>query len=280
MDPQLTPLTAAFLGLVQGLTEFLPVSSSGHLVLLQYAAGLREPELLFDLVLHLGTLAAVFVVLRHSVAEALRGGVLLLRSAFSGRAAFSALVRENPGARMAWLIILGSIPTGAIGLVFHKAADTLFASPLIAASMLLVTGALLMGSRYMPVKDSGILEMRVRDALVIGVVQGLAILPGLSRSGSTISAALFCGVGRDCAGRFSFLVSIPAILAAVCLEFVSGGDRGSASPSILLLGASVAAVTGYAALRVLLSVVRKGRLHFFAPYCWLVGLAALATTLM
>ncbi len=241
--------------------------------------GMSEPELLFDVSVHVGTLFAVVLVFRKDVAEAFMGGLRLLALPFSGMDAAREAVANDPGVRMAWLIILGTIPTGVIGMGLHRVGDRLFSSPLLASCMLVVTGCLLWATRWAKATECDIGETRVGSALVVGVVQGLAIFPGISRSGSTIAAGLFTGMGREVAARFSFLLSIPAILAALGLELVSEKVSGTARAPAIILGAVMAAIFGYVALRVVLRVVRHGKLHYFAPYCWVLGLVVLTLAL-
>ncbi|MGD8367072.1 MAG: undecaprenyl-diphosphate phosphatase [Desulfobacterales bacterium] len=267
------PIQAVVLGAVQGLTEFLPVSSSGHLVLGQHLFGLTEPELLFDISLHIGTLLAVLVVFAKEIGGMLSALARLPKlSAEAG--GWRPLLLQNEAVRCAWLIVVGSVPTAVLGLGFHRAAERIFASVPIVGGMLLVTGCLLWATRNRSAGSRPVLSMTAKDALIIGLMQGVAILPGISRSGATISAALFLGVDRATAGRFSFLLSLPAICGALLLEIKDGAAAGAPVP-LLLLGGAVAAVTGWLALIVLLRIVKSGHLHRFAPYCWALGAAVL-----
>jgi len=161
-----------------------------------------------------------------------------------------------------------------IGVGLHRAADRIFASVPLVGVMLLATGGLLWSTRGRNAGSRAVAAMTVKDALLIGLMQGLAILPGVSRSGATISAALFLGIERSTAGRFSFLLSIPAIAGALLLE-IRSGVTSSASAPLLLAGGAAAAVTGWLALIALLRVVNSGHLHRFAPYCWALGAAVL-----
>lgn len=262
------------LGLVQGLTEFLPVSSSGHLVLFQHAFGMKEPELLLDICLHVGTLAAVCGVFYKEILKLAAVLIRLPRLTRDAGGVFP-LFQKNPDFRTLALIGFGSVPTAALGLFFHGQSDALFGTTRLAGILLLVTGVLLFFTRKRSGPGRPIGAMRVRDALIIGVAQGMAILPGLSRSGATISTALFLGIQRKTAGPFSFLLSIPAILGALALEMRSALTLSPVSVKMLLLGTAAATVTGVFALKLLLRFVNQGRLSVFAPYCWAVGLAAL-----
>ena len=267
-------IQALILGIVQGLTEFLPVSSSGHLVLLQNLVGLKQPELLFDVSVHVGTLMAVGAVFQREIRNIL---VSLLRIASLKRASGSwrTLYDRNEEIRIVALIIAGSIPTALLGLLFKDAVDTVFGSVVIVGWMLLVTGTVLWLTRKTAASGRSLNETAIRDALIIGLVQGLAITPGISRSGSTIAVALFLGIDREIAGRFSFLLSIPAILGALVLSFDPSLSHTSMPTEVILLGVFVSAIVGYGALKALLRLVKKGRIYRFAPYCWLIGALAL-----
>ncbi len=263
-------LEAIILGTIQGLTEFLPVSSSGHLVLFQNLFGLHEPELLFDICLHVGTLAAVLIVFYREIFQILTALVQLpgrLKSAGGIRN----LLAGDESIRMALLIVVGSIPTAAIGLLFKEITDQLFGSLTIVGCMLLVTGTLLWQTRRIRSKGRPIERTSLKDALLVGLVQGLAILPGISRSGSTIATALFLGVDRKVAGRYSFLLSIPAILGALILGLDTPELHTTIPLGTILAGSVISAVVGWLALVILLRVVDRGQLHRFAPYCWAVG---------
>lgn len=246
---------AALLAVVQGLTEFLPVSSSGHLVLAQTWLGFDpEAAVAFDLALHLGTLVPVLLFYRQDLVtltrETLRGG---------------------EGRRFVGYVVLASVPTAAIGLGLEDQFKALFHDPRAVGMALLVTSALLLASRFGEGRQSR--SLGVALALVLGTVQGLAITPGISRSGSTIAVALMLGLRREEAARFSFLMSVPAIGGAALLEL---GDLPPGLPwGQMALGFGVAAVTGYLALWALVRLVIRGRFWVFAPYVAAVGALAL-----
>ena len=272
------PLQSVILGIIQGLTEFLPVSSSGHLVLLQNLFGITEPELLFDISLHVGTLIAIFIVFYREIRNILQT-LLRLPALIKSSESLKSLFADNEEIRIATLIIVGSIPTAILGLLFHKIVDQIFGSVWIVGIMLLVTGTLLWFTRKMSAEGRPLIKVNIRDALLIGLIQGLAIIPGISRSGSTISIALFLGINREIAGRYSFLLSIPAILGAMMLGLDSTIIQTDIPVRIILLGTVTAAIVGYMALKILLRLVKQGRLYYFAPYCWLLGAATLIWSL-
>jgi undecaprenyl-diphosphatase len=185
------------------------------------------------------------------------------------------LCEADPSIRLALLIGVGSIPTAAIGLLFKEITDQLFGSIAVVGCMLLITGTLLWLTRRIRGQGRPVARTTVKDALIIGVVQGLAILPGISRSGSTISTALFLGVDRKVAGRYSFLLSIPAIVGALVLGLDTPELHTTIPLGTIVAGSLVSAAVGWLALVVLLRVVDRGQLHRFAPYCWVVGIATL-----
>lgn len=265
---------AAILGIVQGLTEFLPVSSSGHLVILQSLTGLKMPGLTFEVAVHLGTLLAVLIALWPDVRALL--GALVGRPPPGSRR----LRRRGSERRLLAMIVVALIPTGVIGLAGKDFFEKLFASPRAAAWALLLTGLILAVTPSLLRGRTRLLEVRGRQALLVGTAQGLAIVPGLSRSGLTIAAALAAGLEPDAAARFSFLLSVPAILGAAAVDALdvlrSGGLTIPAPP--LVVGTLTATLVGVASVRWMLGLVRQGRLQPFAYYCWAAGILTLAST--
>ena len=258
------------LGVLQGLTEFLPVSSSGHLVLGQNFFGITEPALSFDISVHLGTLFAVLVVFFQQIKAIFVTLGRLIRSAGSMDKVRKA-VQEDGDVRLAALIIVGSIPTAIIGLILRNYVDLLFSSLVLVGSMLLVTGTFLWFTRLTPSEGKKVKEIGFGTALFIGTCQGIAVIPGISRSGATIAAGLFSGVERETAARYSFLLSMPAIVGAELLMLKDSFATGIGFNFITLLSTLVAFIVGTLALVVLIRIVKKGRLHLFAPYCWTLG---------
>lgn len=265
---------AVILGIIQGLTEFLPVSSSGHLVLFQHIFGLKEPEVLFDICLHVGTLMAVVVVFFKEILHIVTTLVKIPSMAKSSGGILP-LFNINTDVRIAVLIVIGSIPTAIMGFLFKEIAEHLFGSTLIVGMMLIVTGTFLWLTRNIVSEGRPLKQMTIKDAAIIGLVQGLAIIPGISRSGSTISAALFLGINREVAGRYSFLLSIPAILGALVFGLDDPEIGTSISMGMIAAGTFASAVVGWIALKILLGMVKKGQLYRFSPYCWIVGLITL-----
>jgi undecaprenyl-diphosphatase len=265
----MTYLQATLLGALQGLTEFLPVSSSGHLVLLQHLFGLHEPALIFDLFVHIATLVAVLAMYRQDVHA-------LFMAWFSPRNGIVGNDLERASARrLGLLLVLANIPTAAIGLLFESTFEQFFSTPWIVGIALLLTGALLWLSRPASDRQGGTSEVGMAHAILLGCTQGLAITPGISRSGSTIAIALLCGVSRESAARFSFLMAVPAILGAALLKSASVSTLAMAELNLVIAGMLSALVVGYIALRYLIRLVMQGELWRFAFYCWAIGLTAI-----
>ncbi|MBW2058651.1 MAG: undecaprenyl-diphosphate phosphatase [Deltaproteobacteria bacterium] len=274
----MSSLESIVLGIIQGVTEFLPVSSSGHLVLFQSLFGLEEPQLFFDIVLHGGTLLAVILVYWDDIRSIAEDLFCYLADRARRKAGPGFLGR--PGCRFALWIVVGTVPAGLVGLTFGKRIEPLFASPLLVGVALLVTGSVLWLTACFRGRGREVPEMGFWDAVWIGVSQGLALLPGISRSGMTVSAGLLRGLDRELSARFSFLLVIPATLGALLLAFVPHGGSGAPAPVHLFLGGGVAFVTGYGSLRLLLGMIRGGRFYRFAYYCWAAGVAALILSLV
>ena len=273
----MTLLEAIVLGILQGLTEFLPVSSSGHLVLAQHFLGLKEPLVFFDVMLHVGTLAAVIVVYRGSIAKLAIGGISTLGNTELYRQPITNLNSSNE-LRFVWLILLGSIPTGIIAVLFKTQLESFFEEILIVSVMLILTGIILQLPRLR--KDDGEKietstdNVKAWHAPLIGIAQGCAITPGISRSGSTISIALLLGIPSKIAAEYSFLLSIPAIIGAVVLKIPDIADT-SIPLYILGTGMFTAFIVGYIALRLLLVVLNRGQFSLFTYYCVALGIVSL-----
>ncbi len=268
MAGELSILEAILLGLVQGLAEWLPVSSSGHLVLTQHLAGLGS-QLFLDLLLHVGTLVVILVFYRDTVRDVL-GSIASAPRAHRDTGSIGEVWWEDPDRRLAVLIVIGSVPTVLIGVAFEGPFVALFESTLAVGIALIATGAWLFATRWAPEDD--LASVGVTAALAIGTVQGLAIVPGVSRSGATIGAALLLGIHRAEAVRFSFLLSVPAILGATVFQADAAalGEAAGAWPAYLA-GVAVAVVVGYGALWLVERIVEQRVFHRFAWYCWALG---------
>jgi undecaprenyl-diphosphatase len=273
---------AIVLGLIQGLTEFLPISSSGHLVLAQALFGLKEPPVLYDIFLHQATLLAIVIVLRKPILRLALAVMRMPRFLRNLRSDAKAARAEDPDAWTLLLIAATTIVTGAIGVGFQDAFKKTFGSMPLVSLGFAVTGGLLWFTQNrvrrweMERREArGIPAVTLKDAGIIGLAQAIAIVPSVSRSGATIAVALLLGLDRRFAGEFSFLVSIPAIAGAGLLELrhPTGGLQVAAPAA--WAGFLVALVTGWISLRLLLRWIRSGRLGLFAYYCFAAAAASL-----
>ena len=259
------------LAVVQGLTEFLPVSSSGHLRLIQRIFGVAEPQTFFAVVLHVGTLVPVLFVYRREIGRILKGVWTSIRR--------TAGPDEAADFRLGMLVVLGSIPTGFIGIGLGDMMESLALDLGWIAAALTLNAGILFGlgvvqKRAEGKAGRGLRELTIRDALLVGTVQGMAVFRGISRSGSTITAGMLSGLDREAAAAFSFLLSVPAILGALLLKLdlsvITADGLG-----IYIIGGLVACASGTAALLFLLRLLRRGRLHLFAWYCLFVAALAI-----
>ncbi|MBT3176894.1 MAG: undecaprenyl-diphosphate phosphatase [Desulfobacula sp.] len=258
------------LGIIQGLTEFLPVSSSGHLVLGQIFFGITQSQLAFDISVHMGTLLAVLVVYASNISAMLVSVFNFISKAILLKPV-AHLFKEDKNLKLAYLILLGSIPTALIGLFLKQFEHILFSSAVLVGTMLILTGTILWVSRNYYFTENKKKGLGIKQALIIGVGQGLAVTPGISRSGTTIALGMFLGLDRNNAAQFSFLLSIPAILGAQILSIKDMINNGLVIDPVTIYATIASFITGLIALKLLLSLVHSGRFHIFAPYCWLIG---------
>ncbi|MDR1106193.1 MAG: undecaprenyl-diphosphate phosphatase [Treponema sp.] len=269
-------ITAVILGAVQGITEFLPVSSSGHLVLLQKIFGITEPVLFFDIMVHVGTLTAVFAVFRRDIWDILRR-----------------IIQPLTG-----YLVIGTLPAVIVALIFKEHIEKAFTSGAFLGIAFLITAVMLalseLASRNGTAAGTrapsgtavppGRTAMKWPDALVIGIFQAVAIIPGVSRSGATLSGSLFRRLDRNFAARFSFLLSIPAILGALVLQLkdmaggAPGGDAAGIGAAAIIAGTLTAAVVGFFSIRLMLKIIRERSLVIFAVYTAALGVLSLIDT--
>ena len=263
-------LQGIIIGIVQGLTEFLPVSSSAHLVFIQNLLGV-ESSLAFDTFLHLGTLIAVLWYFRYDIYKMLKSWWLSIGDILQGR--FKEGFYADPYKRLAWYVILATIPVGIVGVLFEDSVDALFSGALyVPAFFLFVTGTILYLSQRMTSGDVNYDTITKKEALFMGLGQACAILPGLSRSGTTIAAGLTIGLDKEFAAKFSFILSIPAILGAFILQAKDIGSAMDANFLPVFLGFVAAIIAGYMAIKWMLDLIQNKNLDIFAYYCWLMGL--------
>ncbi len=264
----MTIFQSLFLGALQGATEFLPVSSSGHLVLLPWLLGWPMPGLTFDAIVHWGTAVAVVVYFWRDWLSLAAGAYRSLRSG---------LKEQTPASRLAWLIILGTLPAAIIGYLLEGFFEAMFARPTAAAGFLLLTAVILAASEYLGRRERPLAALTGLDALLIGLAQAFAIFPGISRSGATIAAGLARGLEREAAARFSFLLATPVIVGAGVFKVLdlTGADLASQG-TVLAVGFVTAAVVGLGCIHFLLRYLRRRPLYPFAIYCALLGIVGLA----
>ena len=243
---------SVILGTVQGLTEFLPVSSSGHLVILQtFFKNFSQSGISFDVFIHLATLLSVFVYFRKQILE----------------------IARFKNVKWLFLIIVGTVPAGLVGVLFKDQVETLFSNINFVIITLIITGILLFLSDMPKKLSKDKYSITYIDAVIIGIFQAFAILPGISRSGSTISAGIFRGIKRDIATEFSFILSIPAILGAVVLSFKDFTNISHADFTSYTIGFISAFITGLLSLKMLTVIIKAKNLKYFSIYCWIVALS-------
>ncbi|HIT24499.1 MAG TPA: undecaprenyl-diphosphate phosphatase [Candidatus Enterenecus avicola] len=271
----LSLLEAIFMGFVQGVAEFLPISSSGHLTLLQHFFKMEEVDNLFNILLHFATLIAVCVVYRKDIAEMIVEFFKGVGSLFGGHGSRES--RPPEARRLVMMVIVGTLPLFVV-LPLEGLVEGLGNYPAAVSVMLLVTGCILFFSDRVGDGRKTARTATVKDALLVGIAQGVATIPGISRSGSTISAGLLLGFNRKFAVRYSFLLSLPAVLGATLLKVVRAfGDQGidTSLLPMYIAGMVVAGVVGYFSIQLVRLLANKGKFGNFAYYCWIVGIVSL-----
>ena len=247
-----TLIEALFLAVVQGLTEWMPVSSSGHLVITQTVLGLNPP-LIFDVMLHVGTLIVVLTVFRNDIADIIKA---VIKRDF-----------ETEEGKLALFIVVGSVPIAITGFIFYDFFKSLFSNLVAVGLALIITGSVLFFSE----KRIGNRKMGIIDSLLIGLAQAVTIIPGISRSGITVATGLLRKIDKTKAFRYSFLLSVPAVIGATVME---SRDLvlGNMDMAPLFLGATISMIVGYGSLKLLQKIVMNEKFHLFAYYCWTVGI--------
>lgn len=263
-------LSAIILGAVQGISEFLPISSSGHLVLVPALLGI-ETGLAFDTILHIGTLVAIFTFFWKDIINLIKGFILSIIDLTEGVDIFKRELHRVPEKRFAWLIIVGTIPTGIMGILLKDAIETIFRGTLFVGIFLLVTAAVLYYSERHSSGQITQKDMSFKQALIVGICQGIAVFPGISRSGSTIASGLCLGLNREYAARYSFLLSIPAVIGAGLIQIKDIATL-DASVSVLLAGFISSVIFGYLSIKLLMKMIKGWSLDIFAYYCTIIGI--------
>lgn len=271
-------VSAIILGAVQGLAEFLPISSSGHLVLIPQLLGV-ETGLAFDTILHIGTLVAIFTFFWKDIINLCKGFILSIIDLTEGKNKFIKGLNSSIEKKFSWLIIIGTIPTGLIGIFLKDAIENIFRGTLFVGIFLIITGILLYYSERQNHGNITAKDMSFKKALIIGICQGLAVLPGISRSGSTIASGLCLDLEREYAARYSFLLSIPAVLGAGVIQ-IKDIATIDISISIILAGFLSSVIFGYLAIKLLMKMIKGWSLDIFAYYCWIVGLLTVVLTII
>lgn len=264
-------LESIILGLIQGLTEFLPVSSSGHLVLAQNLFGVNESGISFEIIVHLGSLLAVLIFFYKDIFVLIKS----LSKIFSS----NKTQEDKSNLMIISYLLFATIVTAILGLIFKDYFTSLYDMPLVVAGMLIFTGIILYLSDITPEGNIETKNIGFFRAIFIGLGQALAIIPGISRSGTTIAFSLFAKMKRSHAARFSFLLSIPAILGAAVLDMGEMSSLNVHQTTVYLSGAVAAFVSGFAVIAILIKLIQKKQLKFFSFYCWMIAIAFMIYTI-
>lgn len=270
----MTYIQAAILGLVQGLAEFLPISSSGHLALLQNIFGIEEGVLFFTVMLHLGTLISLFIIYWKDIWALILEFFATIKDLFTRK---GLNYEDNPTRRLMIMIIVTTIITGVIGIFFEDFFESLYSSCIAIGIGLIFTGIIMLLSEKLGQGTRTVKNLNFRNAIFIGLMQGIAICPGVSRSGSTLVGGLSCNFKRQFAVKYAFLISIPTILGSFLLELKgaleSGIDTSIIGPTAL--GVIIACISGLFAIKAMIKLVVNRKLKYFSYYVWVVGILAI-----
>jgi len=263
-------MSLILLGLIQGLTEFFPVSSSGHLVIAKYFLKLNLPGAAFEAFLHFGTVVAVIVLFRKDIKElviSFFGSIYKLSHGEN----ISNIFKNNSSSKLAWFLAISTIPAAIIGYTFSSYFEILFSKPIIASLMLTVTGIMLwFGNKKFAGGDKNISEITFKDAIFIGLAQAVAIIPGISRSGLTVIAGMSRNLDREFAAKYSFILSVPLILGASMFKMRELSFL-NIDLSILILSGLVAAISSYGAMKIFIGLLKNRKIFFFSYYLWIIS---------
>ena len=263
-------MSLILLGLIQGLTEFFPISSSGHLVIAQYFLKLNLPGVAFEAFLHFGTVVAVIVLFRKDIKELVISFIGSIYKLSHGEKILN-IFKNNSSSKFAWFLVISTIPAAIIGYTFSSYFEILFSKPIIASLMLTITGALLwFGNKRYPEGNKNISEITCKDAIIIGVAQAVAIIPGISRSGFTVIAGLSRNLDREFAAKYSFILSVPIILGASMFKMRELSSL-NIDLSILILSGLVAAISSYGAMKIFIGLLKNRKIFFFSYYLWIIS---------
>ena len=263
-------MSLILLGIIQGLTEFFPVSSSGHLVIAKYFLKLNLPGAAFEAFLHFGTVVAVIVLFRKDIKELVISFIGSIYKLSHGENILS-IFKNNSSSKFAWFLAISTIPAAIIGYTFSSYFEILFSKPIIASLMLTITGALLwFGNKRYPEGNKNISEITCKDAIIIGVAQAVAIIPGISRSGFTVIAGLSRNLDREFAAKYSFILSVPIILGVSMFKMRELPSLNINLP-ILILSGLVAAMSSYGAMKIFIGLLKNRKIFFFSYYLWIIS---------
>lgn len=286
-------LETIILGIIQGIAEFLPISSSGHLAIFKALFGLEDVGLTYDILLHLGTLVAVFIVYWKDIWKLIKEGIGIVidvcrnigrffGNKFAKKNSTYVKIVSSAYRKFVMLIIVSTIPTGIIGVIFSKIFNMDNPSLIIPGISLLITGLMLSVVDELPAGHKTPKETTYKNSLTLGIAQGIATLPGISRSGTTLTVGVLCGLDRKFAIKYSFIMSIPAILGACVLDlkdlFAPGNAIGKTQLTYYGIGAVVAGVVGYVCIKTLLVLFNNKKMKYFSYYCFLMGIVAIAAS--
>jgi len=281
---------AVLQGIIQGLAEFLPISSSGHLAIFQEVFDINSIGMVFDVMLHFGTLLAICVAFWSDVVNLFKEGIAIVRDFIINIFVFFRNIGKSdnkkqsykkmvtsPYRKFVMLVIVSTIPTGILGILLEELITKASTSLLIVGICLLITGVLLLISDCLPSGKKNAKNISYKEAGFVGIVQGFATLPGISRSGSTITACLLCGFDKSFAVKYSFIMSIPAVLGATILELKDFGSLSISGTEIshYIIGTVIAAVIGYICIKTMLVLVRGKKYKYFSYYCFMMGIFAI-----
>jgi undecaprenyl-diphosphatase len=267
-------IQAIILGIVQGLAEFLPIASAGQVIIVTHILNVTFPTesgaIAFNTLLHLGTLTAVVAFFWRDLIKIIKAFVNSLMNLVQGT--FKKGLKEDVYKRLAWLLIVGTIPVAIVGVLFTKQFEALFNNVAAVGFFLIINGFILvLAEHFAKPGDKKIKGLTFKNSLIIGVFESLALFPGISRSGSSISAGLLFGLERQCAARYAFLLAIPAIAGAVAVEFKNIGALTETNTASIIAAYIAVVVFGYLSLGLLIRLIKSSSLRIFAYYCWIVG---------
>jgi undecaprenyl-diphosphatase len=265
---------AIILGIVQGLAEFLPIASAGQVIIVTHILNVTFPNqsgaIAFNTLLHLGTLTAVVGFFWRDLIKIIKAFVNSLLNLVQGT--FMDGLKEDVHKRLAWLLIVGTIPVAIVGILFTKQFEALFNNVVAVGIFLIINGFILVLSEHFATRgDKRVMGLTFKNSLIIGVFESLALFPGISRSGSSISAGLLFGLERQCAARYAFLLAIPAIAGAVLVEYKNIGALTETNTASIIAAYLAVVIFGYLSIGLLIRLIKSTSLRVFAYYCWIVG---------